>query len=169
MKGASIAGLLIVAILIGSGVGFLYGSSNVRNVTSVSTTILTSATTTFGSVSTQTITVTSNVVSTETTVSRIRVRPAGSLERNDGPLSGSESSRQLHHRRWIPLLRWRERKLHLLRAVSSNSFGEWYRRLRLPGTDWRSNLRRERELHLLHWRGLPGAGKPDFGLLRPEC
>jgi hypothetical protein len=42
MKGAAVAGLLIVALLVGAGAGYLYGTTNERVVTSISTTTKTS-------------------------------------------------------------------------------------------------------------------------------
>jgi hypothetical protein len=69
MKGAAVAGMLIVALLVGAGVGYLYGNGNERTVTSVSTsagptTIRTSATT-------LTLTLTSTTVSSHTSISYI--------------------------------------------------------------------------------------------------
>ncbi len=57
MKGATVAGLLMVAILAGAGVGYLLGNANERTVTSVTSSV---------STSTETMTVTSTTLETTT-------------------------------------------------------------------------------------------------------
>jgi len=85
MRNGVIASLLVVAIVIGAGVGYLRGSSNLRTITSVSTsatTIVTAATTT--AVTTNTALVTSSLTVTYTVTQRTTLTSL--IEPTSGPL-----------------------------------------------------------------------------------
>jgi len=87
MKNGVAAALLVIAILVGAGAGYLVGYANERTLTSVSTFIATStSTTTFSSTSVETTTITVNTATTITGGSPI---PIQSVETGNVSISGS--------------------------------------------------------------------------------